>query len=739
MRLIGSITMLAVSAALASILRLTDFSLSKTDDTSLLESGEACPRLCDNSIAESFTSFSNIRALALCDQHMLLEISTDEDRSDYGDSAPLRACGLYDQTKTPQGLGTRDALPVASASLCVNEASLYNVSLDVAMAGDGMNFTFVTADALAQISTYMSASCDLKQTFSYGLGAIVGVFSGASIDNGGTVSAVLSKAIALTNNSDTGAPESMYIQRCTTEGTSSHIFGVAVNNAGDFDWVKSAITSWSNGVCLNSSSLTSANHSTLPDVAIYEYSHPPTNLTTILPSNITITSIPDSHTSTSAVTTIISSPLTSSPTKTVSTTQGGVIPPGPTQTGIISTCNKYAIPDLGQGCWDFAAAHQITLDELYAWNPAIGQCSAFLAGEAYCIGVSASSKRSDDSYTHLAKLERRADCTTIKVVQDDLCGALADRCKITLSQFEQYNPDICNKLVVGQRVCCSAGTLPDIAPKPYANGSCYTYTVQPHVDNCATIGATFGLTNEKIENFNNKTTWGWFGCQNVPALLSICLSTGKPPLPNSVKNAQCGPLVPGTQIPTNGTAITDLNPCPLNACCNMWGQCGITLDYCTNHTGPAGNPGTAPKDENGCISNCGTDIVKGNGPRSFVNIGYYESWNWDRPCLNMRAASIDSSKYTHIHWAFATVSSSWGVSINDTYSQWKDFKNLPVKRIISFGGWGYSTEPATYDRLRQAMSPANRGTFITNIVSFVDSEGLDGVDFDWEYPGASIL
>jgi chitinase len=190
-------------------------------------------------------------------------------------------------------------------------------------------------------------------------------------------------------------------------------------------------------------------------------------------------------------------------------------------------------------------------------------------------------------------------------------------------------------------------------------------------------------------------------------------------------------------MPTNGTAITSLNPCPLNACCNMWGQCGITPAYCTNHTGPAGNPGTAPKNENGCISNCGTDIVNGGGPSSFISIGNYESWNWDRPCLNMRAASIDSSKYTHIHWAFATISDSWDVSINDSHSQWNDFKNLQVKLIVSFGGWGYSTDAATYDRLRQAKDPSNRDTFIKKIVSFVNSEGLDGVDFDWEYPGVS--
>lgn len=69
--------------------------------------------------------------------------------------------------------------------------------------------------------------------------------------------------------------------------------------------------------------------------------------------------------------------------------------------------------------------------------------------------------------------------------------------------------------------------------------------------------------------------------------------------------------------------------------------------------------------------------------------------------------------------------------------QWNDFKALSAKRIISFGGWGYSTEPATYDRLREAMTEANRMNFVNNIISFLNKEGLDGVDFDWEYPGVS--
>lgn len=58
-----------------------------------------------------------------------------------------------------------------------------------------------------------------------------------------------------------------------------------------------------------------------------------------------------------------------------------------------------------------------------------------------------------------------------------------------------------------------------------------------------------------------------------------------------------------------------------------------------------------------------------------------------------------------------------------------------MKRVVSIGGWAYSTEPATYNILRQAIID-NRDLFATNIATFLDDEGLDGIDIDWEYPGA---
>ncbi|KAH6655548.1 hypothetical protein BKA67DRAFT_657480 [Truncatella angustata] len=79
---------------------------------------------------------------------------------------------------------------------------------------------------------------------------------------------------------------------------------------------------------------------------------------------------------------------TTTPSTTTSATQTSVTPPGPTQSGIPANCNLYAVAT-GGGCYDFAAANNITLDQLYEWNPVLNNdCENFWAEEAYCVGVS---------------------------------------------------------------------------------------------------------------------------------------------------------------------------------------------------------------------------------------------------------------------------------------------------------------------------------------------------------------
>lgn len=65
---------------------------------------------------------------------------------------------------------------------------------------------------------------------------------------------------------------------------------------------------------------------------------------------------------------------------------------GPTQTGIVSNCNAWAMADLGIGCFDFATQNCINTTQLWAWNGVLGSdgtgCqTSFWAQEYYCVNT----------------------------------------------------------------------------------------------------------------------------------------------------------------------------------------------------------------------------------------------------------------------------------------------------------------------------------------------------------------
>ncbi|KAK2028159.1 glycoside hydrolase [Colletotrichum zoysiae] len=314
----------------------------------------------------------------------------------------------------------------------------------------------------------------------------------------------------------------------------------------------------------------------------------------------------------------------------------------------------------------------------------------------------------------LNMLQRQAKCSTVQVMSGDSCASLAAECSISASNFTTYNPDstLCSTLQVGQHVCCSAGDLPDFRPQPNSDGTCFSYYVMPG-DSCSSLGAA--------------NTYQY-----------ICLSTGTPPIPAPIANAVCSPQKPGTTQPGAGTSLASLNPCPLNACCNKHGQCGINKEFCTVSQSETGAPGTSAEGENGCISNCGTEIVVGSAPAQAISISYFEAYNLDRPCLNMKITAMDVTPYTHIHLAFGVVTTgTYAISVSHIQEQWELFQQMSgFKKILSLGGWAFSAEPATYFIFRDAVNPANQDTFVANIVAFVQDNDLDGIDIDWEYPAA---
>lgn len=204
-------------------------------------------------------------------------------------------------------------------------------------------------------------------------------------------------------------------------------------------------------------------------------------------------------------------------------------------------------------------------------------------------------------------------------------------------------------------------------------------------------------------------------------------------MPATLANAVCGPQVVGTLAPNASQTLSELNPCPLNACCDIWGQCGTTAEFCTNSTSSTGAPGTAADGGNGCISNCGTGIVSGDAPAEFRKIGYFEGFEDTRLCLNMDASEIDTSNYTHIHLGFAQITDDFNVNTTVIQDQFDSFvANVTgVKKILSFGGWSFSTDADTSPIFREGVTEANRNVFVTNLAAFIATHAFDGVDFDW--------
>jgi hypothetical protein len=278
------------------------------------------------------------------------------------------------------------------------------------------------------------------------------------------------------------------------------------------------------------------------------------------------------------------------------------------------------------------------------------------------------------------------------------------------------------------------------APQPSADGTCATHFIVSG-DLCSTLSVKYGVSVADLEKWNKGKTWAWTECKDMLIGYNMCVSDGTPPLPPPQQGAECGPLVPGTKKPTDkSVSLASLNPCPLKACCSNWGFCGVFPAHCDIHAPEGGGPGTKLKDfQNTCVANCGSKIKQNSAaPAAFQRIGYYESYNFGRKCLHMKAknANTDGS-YTHMHWAFGDIDpKTWKPVVNDSAKQWEDFKKLPnMKRILSLGGWAYSTEPATYNIIREAII-TNRDTFAANLAKFVQDEGIDGIDIDWEYPGA---
>ncbi|KAJ3578860.1 hypothetical protein NPX13_g1706 [Xylaria arbuscula] len=183
--------------------------------------------------------------------------------------------------------------------------------------------------------------------------------------------------------------------------------------------------------------------------------------------------------------------------------------------------------------------------------------------------------------------------------------------------------------------------------------------------------------------------------------------------------------------------------CPLNVCCSQHGFCGTTEEFCEK----------TDDDETSCQSNCdqpGSGASGGNVQKRVI--GYYEAWNYKKSCIGMTMQDIPVGSLTHIFYSFGYIKPDTYDIIpiqdggdqslsEDTLKEFGSLKrrNPAVKVSIALGGWTFNDNGTIWQPVFSDLSSTKekRGRFIEKLTTFLKRYGFDGVDLDWEYPGAS--
>ncbi|KXJ87068.1 oviduct-specific glyco protein, partial [Microdochium bolleyi] len=168
-----------------------------------------------------------------------------------------------------------------------------------------------------------------------------------------------------------------------------------------------------------------------------------------------------------------------------------------------------------------------------------------------------------------------------------------------------------------------------------------------------------------------------------------------------------------------------------------WGFCGMTKDFCEKKDNGA---------TGGCQSNCDQPGPKKKASEQLNRvIGYYEAWRHDSKCQDMGLNDIPVNSLTHLYFSFAFITpGEFNIIGMDGLPDklFTDFtslkkKNPGLKTIIAVGGWTHN-DPGPLQKVFSNMvsTKETRAKFIKNLLSFLRKYAFDGVDFDWEYPGA---
>lgn len=134
-----------------------------------------------------------------------------------------------------------------------------------------------------------------------------------------------------------------------------------------------------------------------------------------------------------------------------------------------------------------------------------------------------------------------------------------------------------------------------------------------------------------------------------------------------------------------------------------------------------------------CESKNTSETLTENGDHKYNIIGYIAGWK------GVDTAKIEATKLTHINYAFANVID--GKVVEGEGMEQADKENLAklnslkrinpeLKILISIGGWTWSKGFSD-----AVLTEESRKVFTNSAIDYLIRHDLDGLDFDWEYPG----
>ncbi|KZT36396.1 hypothetical protein SISSUDRAFT_1120964 [Sistotremastrum suecicum HHB10207 ss-3] len=125
-------------------------------------------------------------------------------------------------------------------------------------------------------------------------------------------------------------------------------------------------------------------------------------------------------------------------------------------------------------------------------------------------------------------------------------------------------------------------------------------------------------------------------------------------------------------------------------------------------------------------------------------VAYYSGAAASRSCMVYTPEDIPTSAVTHINYLSAYISASYTVVAMNSGDQalWTRTTNLKsaspeLQIFLSIGGWEFNNSPTQGIFSALVASSANTQAFIASALQTLETYGFDGIDIDWQFPGAA--